>query len=163
MCIVYPKTWRIYKPTSSYNSAPGKPSIAMSKSGFLFFFIQTSMLLTLLLYYWDFLECMMVLIFSPLMFSTVFLYIKAFNNSSFKTEGWNSSISNCIKVHLFFLFIFLNQFNIALVSCHWFKDDKSLTLLLRCFRKKLLIYQFRFSQGWLNSTLDLNWNFFYDK
>ena len=160
MCIVYPKTWRIYKPTSSYNSAPGKPSIAMSKSGFLFFFIQTSVLLTLLLYYWDFLECMMVLIFSPLMFSTVFLYIKAFNNSSFKTEGWNSSISNCIKVHLFFLFVFLNQFIIALVSCHWFKDDKSLTLLLRCFRKKLLIFPISLFAGLIKQHFGFELKFF---
>ena len=28
----------------------------------------------------------------------------------------------------------------VLVSCHWFTDDKSLTLLLRCLRKYLLIF-----------------------
>ena len=36
--------------------------------------------------------------------------------------------------------MFLNQLITLLVSCHWFTDDKSLTLLLSCWRKYLLIF-----------------------
>ena len=64
-----------YKPTSSHNSAPSKLSIVTSKSGFSFFFIRISVLISSR----DFLECMMVLISSSLIFTKVFAYVRAFS------------------------------------------------------------------------------------
>ena len=75
LCFPYisPKMWRIYKPTSLHSSAPSKLPIVTSKSGSPFFFIHISVLLNSR----DFLECIMVLISSSLIFTKAFAYVIA--------------------------------------------------------------------------------------
>ena len=106
------------------------------KSGSLFFFIHISVLLNSR----DFLECILILISSSLIFTKVFAYVIAFTNNSFEIEQKKFSTSNCIKIHFSLFFTFLNQLITVLVSCRSFTDDKSLSLLFSCSRKYLLIY-----------------------
>ena len=74
-----PKLWKIYKPTTSHKS---KLPIVTSKSGCPFSLIKISVLLNSR----DFVQCIMVLLSSSLIFTKVFAYVRAFKDIPLKLK-----------------------------------------------------------------------------
>ena len=91
-----PKLWRIYKPTTSHKS---KLPIVTSKSGCPFSLIKISVLLNSR----DFLQCIMVLISSSLIFTNVFAYVRAFKDIPLKLKD---KILQYQIVNIFLFFVF---------------------------------------------------------
>ena len=91
-----PKLRRIYKPTTSHKS---KLPIVTSKSGCPFSLIKISVLLNSR----DFLQCIMVLISSSLIFTKVFAYVRAFKDIPLKLKD---KILQYQIVNIFLFFVF---------------------------------------------------------